>query len=138
MDEVLLYRPPNGPQRDGRLVDWVGLDIKHLKDKYASVTGGKISGKAAYESLNVIVQSGVSHEVRTTVDPTVHTHDDLLSLIAELKDYRSENGNIVQKHVLQEARADGAATSHSDQLATWRLRHLIADQEAKDVQIRAA
>lgn len=120
------------------LIDWVGLDIKHLEQKYASVTGVKISGKAAYESLAAIVQSGISHEVRTTVDPTVHTHDDVVTLIANLRDYRSPNGNAIQKHVLQEARANGVAANHADQLATWRIRHLIADHETKDVQIRAA
>jgi len=128
------------PQPPEPLVDWVGLDIKHLKDKYSQVTGVKVSGKAAFESLEIIVQSGIAHETRTTVDPTVHTHDDVVELIGQLRDYRSANGNAVQKHVLQEARANGAAADHADAFTSWRLRHLIAEHEAaaQGVAIRAA
>jgi len=120
------------------LVDWVGLDVKHLRDKYAQVTGVKVSGQAAFESLNIVVESGVSHEVRTTIDPTVHTHDDVVELIAQLQAYQTSNGNIVQKHVLQEARPNGAAQNHADAFTTWRLRHLIAEHEAPEVARRAA
>jgi pyruvate formate lyase activating enzyme len=125
---------------ENNLLDWVGLDIKHLKDKYSQVTGVKVSGKAAFESLEIIVQSGIAHETRTTVDPTVHTHDDGVELIGQLRDYRSANGNAVQKHVLQEARANGAAAGHADAFTSWRLRHLIAEHEAaaQGVAIRAA
>ena len=130
--------PERGSQNLESLIDWVGLDIKHLKEKYAQVTGVKVSGKTAYESLDIVLQSGVSHEVRTTIDPTVHTHDEVLELIAQLRAYRSANGNSVQKHVLQEARANGAAAQHADQLATWRLRHLIKEHETKGLTIRAA
>jgi len=125
-------------QNPESLVDWVGLDIKQLKAKYSSVTGVKVSGRSAFASLDIVLNSGVPHEVRTTVDPTVHTHDDVVALIAELKEYRSANGGIVQKHVLQEARANGAAANHADELNGWRLRHLIAEHEASGVQIRAA
>jgi len=129
------YQPEGNSER---LIDWVGLDIKHLSDKYSQVTGVKVSGRGAYESLGIVVESGVDHEVRTTVDPTVHTHDDVVQLIAYLRGYQTPNGNIVQKHVLQEARPDGAAAHHADAFTAWRLRHLIAERETRDVAVRAA
>lgn len=144
LDSSAPDHPPLGvPRTHGltvsqRLVDWVGLDIKHLKDKYHQVTGVKVSGKAAFDSLDRIVQSGTPHEVRTTVDPTVHTHDDVQALIAQLRDFRSANGNWVEKHVLQEARAQGAATKHAAAFVNWRLRNLIAEHECPDVARRAA
>lgn len=50
-------------------VDWVGLDIKALPDDYAALTGAPRSGAAAWLCLAMLLGSGVSHEVRTTVAP---------------------------------------------------------------------
>lgn len=48
------------------VVDWVGLDIKALPEDYAAVTGVRGSGGPAWESLDVLLESGVDHQVRTT------------------------------------------------------------------------
>jgi len=55
-------------------VDWVGFDVKALEADYAQVTGVPGSGKKAWESLALLVASGVEYECRTTV------HWDLLSV----------------------------------------------------------
>ncbi|MBL3527343.1 MAG: anaerobic ribonucleoside-triphosphate reductase activating protein [gamma proteobacterium endosymbiont of Lamellibrachia anaximandri] len=55
------------------LLDWVGLDIKALAEDYAALTGVSGSGEKAWESLRLLVASGVAYEVRTTV------HTELLS-----------------------------------------------------------
>jgi pyruvate formate lyase activating enzyme len=49
------------------LVDWVGLDIKALPERYAAITGVPGSGDAAWRSLDLLVGSRVDHEVRITV-----------------------------------------------------------------------
>lgn len=51
------------------LLDWVGLDIKALPADYARVTGVAGSGEDAWESLSLLLEAGVSMEVRTTVMP---------------------------------------------------------------------
>lgn len=51
------------------LVDWVGLDIKALPDDYPAITGVAGSGERAWSSLALLVESGVSLEVRTTLMP---------------------------------------------------------------------
>ena len=51
------------------LLDWVGLDIKALPEDYPEVTGVPGSGERAWESLRVLLRSGVAHEVRTTPMP---------------------------------------------------------------------
>jgi len=50
-------------------LDWVGLDIKAMEENYAKVTGVKNSGKKAWESAKLLIGSGLSHEIRTTVHP---------------------------------------------------------------------
>lgn len=54
------------------LLDWVGLDIKALPGNYAALTGVPGSGERAWQSLGLLLDAGVAHEVRVTV------HDRLL------------------------------------------------------------
>ncbi|MEG7525016.1 MAG: anaerobic ribonucleoside-triphosphate reductase activating protein [Chromatiales bacterium] len=49
------------------LLDWIGLDIKALPEDYAALTGVSGSGENAWESLQLLMASGVAYEVRTTV-----------------------------------------------------------------------
>jgi len=51
------------------LIDWVGLDIKALPGDYSALTGVPDSGERAWSSLALLVESGVSLEVRTTLIP---------------------------------------------------------------------
>ncbi|PZR51696.1 anaerobic ribonucleoside-triphosphate reductase activating protein [Xylanimonas oleitrophica] len=115
----------------GRL-DWVGLDVKHLPERYGAVTGAAPSGRAAWRSLEVLLASGVDHEVRTTVDPTAHTRAEVLELAARLR------AAGVRRHVLQEVRPDGAAAAHADALTGWRLADLVGDGELPGVERRTA
>jgi len=105
------------------LVDWVGLDIKDLPDQYARVTGAAPSGEAAYRSLATLQRSGVPHEVRTTVDPTVHSRHDVLELCGQL----SAMG--VRGHVLQEAHDVGADPEYAAALAGRRLSDVLHDDD---------
>lgn len=121
------------PRRLERLLprlDWVGLDVKHLPEKYAEITGAGPSGAAAWASLDAVLESGVDHEVRTTVDPTVHVRDDVIALADRLR----ERG--VRRHVLQEARADGAAPAWAGRLGSLRLRDVVRDDDLPGVERR--
>jgi len=84
------------------LLDWVGLDIKALPSAYSTVTGVRASAVKAYESLRLVLDSGVDHEVRITVDPAVHSDEHVDTLIRRLR----EAG--VRHIVLQQVRAIGA------------------------------
>ncbi|WP_226924732.1 anaerobic ribonucleoside-triphosphate reductase activating protein [Georgenia satyanarayanai] len=50
-------------------VDWVGLDLKALPEDYDDVVRRPGAGHLAWECLDLLVASGVDHEVRTTVAP---------------------------------------------------------------------
>lgn len=112
------------------LVDWVGLDVKQVPERYDVVTGARPSGTAAWRSLEILLASGVDHEVRTTVDPTVHTRDDVLALGARLR----EAG--VRRWVLQEARAQGATAAYGEALAGRRLTDVLRDEDLPGVERR--
>jgi pyruvate formate lyase activating enzyme len=123
------------PARLARLlpfVDWVGLDIKHLPSRYPVVTGTIPSGRRAYESLAVLLRSGVQHEVRTTVDPTVHSRTELLALGTHLRRLG------VREWVLQEARPDGASPAWVRALAGRRLTDVLEDADLTWARRRVA
>ena len=97
------------------LCDWVGLDIKAPVHLYEAVTGVAASATQAFTSLRLALASGVDLQVRTTVDPTVMTDDDVAGLTAALR------GLGVTEHVLQKVRSEGTGPGY-----TARLRALDA------------
>lgn len=52
------------------LVDWVGFDVKApLDERYARLTGRAGSADAVAQSLLLLLDSGVDHQIRTTLEP---------------------------------------------------------------------
>ncbi|MER5888893.1 anaerobic ribonucleoside-triphosphate reductase activating protein [Streptomyces sp. NPDC001941] len=92
------------PRRFGQLLgegllDWVGFDVKAHPEAYEKVTATPNSAFPAARSLRLLLDSGVPHEVRTTVDP------DLLDAagVTALRSWTERQG--VRGHVLKTARA---------------------------------
>lgn len=89
-------------------VNWVGLDIKAPLAHYSKITGIPASGDPAWNSLTLLLLSGVDYEVRTTV------HPDLLPA-AQLKELaRSLAGLGVRNFALQEFRSQGSGMEHPE------------------------
>lgn len=77
---------------DKKLIDYVAMDvkapfkIKNLKlkiKKYEKVTEVKINLNDIKKSIEIIRNSGIDYEFRTTVVPTVHTKEDILQIARE-------------------------------------------------------
>ncbi len=85
------------------LLDWVGFDVKAPFDRYETTTGVPGSGEKARAGLSLLLESGVTCEVRTTIHPLLHNSEDLIRLADELL----EMG--VESYALQEFRAQGCA-----------------------------
>jgi pyruvate formate lyase activating enzyme len=67
-------------------LDWVGLDVKAPQAEYARMTGVAGSGVSAFASLDLVLASGIAHEVRTTVHPALTPPEALEQLARELAD----------------------------------------------------
>ncbi len=94
------------PRRLARIlprIDWVGLDIKAAIDAYGAVTGVPGAGFTAFASLDLIRESGVAFEVRTTVHPRLTPPAALERLAHELA------GRGLERWVLQAFRPTGCA-----------------------------
>jgi len=72
---------------DDRLVDYIAMDIKAPWEKYDRVmqTSKTIGPTKCKQTLEVIQNSGVAHEFRTTVFPGVHTEEDFVEMASYLK-----------------------------------------------------
>ena len=66
------------------LLDWVGLDVKAPWAQIPAITGVPGSGAKVRESLALLLQSGVAHEVRSTWHPGLYPLADLQALGQEL------------------------------------------------------
>jgi pyruvate formate lyase activating enzyme len=100
---------------------WVGLDIKAPPRLYGAVTGVEASGARAWESLDLVVESGIDYEVRVTVDPTVLGLADVEEIVEELK----QRG--ARMPVLQEVRSMGARADYAARLGTTRLADVVPE-----------
>lgn len=66
------------------LLDYVSLDVKTTFSKYRKITGANI-GFQVKKSMELINQSGVHLEIRTTYVPTLHTKKDIINLVDEIE-----------------------------------------------------
>ncbi|WP_210237859.1 anaerobic ribonucleoside-triphosphate reductase activating protein [Aliirhizobium smilacinae] len=83
------------------LVDWVGFDIKAAFTDYDRITRVPGSGLKARKSLELVLESGVDYELRTTIDPSLLDDKAVAMIGAELAAYG------IVSHKLQKYRPIG-------------------------------
>lgn len=82
---------------DENLIDYVAMDIKaplyiktknpkpKTKDKYYSrATGVRVDLNSVKKSIEIIKNSGIDYEFRTTVVPGIHTKDDIFQIAKDI------------------------------------------------------
>ncbi len=82
------------------LLDYIAMDIKGPLESYAQIVRVPVDIEKIKESVNLIINSGVKHEFRTTVLPIFHNIDNIDSIgcLARganafyLQQYRSNEG----------------------------------------------
>lgn len=62
------------------LLDYVAMDIKNCKEKYAITANAKIDLLKIQESIDILESSGIDHEFRTTLVHEFHTLSDIEKL----------------------------------------------------------
>ncbi len=134
--KVGLHTSGIAPQRLAEVLkycDWVGLDMKTHKHKYATLTGDRRSAELAIASLDVLLSGRVPFEVRTTWHPNIMTEDELLDLVNSL----ARRG--VQHFRLQLFRAGNCLDAEAN---AWPMSPISADLQNRigqffpDFQVR--
>ncbi|MDR1457484.1 MAG: anaerobic ribonucleoside-triphosphate reductase activating protein [Puniceicoccales bacterium] len=67
-----------------KLLDYVAMDIKHRFERYAEIANVSVSMDKIKRSVDLIKNSGVDYEFRTTVVSEFHTSYDIRSIIFQL------------------------------------------------------
>jgi len=63
-----------------KLVDYIAVDIKGARENYNKAAGVKVVLDKVQQTVDLVRQSGIEYEFRTTVVPKLHSKEDLLSI----------------------------------------------------------
>ncbi len=69
----------------GGLIDYIAMDIKNCKEKYALTSGLDHFPEGVEESVGLIMSCGLPYEFRTTVTKELHTPTDIQALTRWIK-----------------------------------------------------
>ena len=70
---------------DEKLVDYIAMDVKAPKKKYRELTNAKIDIKKIDKSIEIIKNSNLDYEFRTTIVPNFLVKDDIVEIAKWLK-----------------------------------------------------
>lgn len=66
------------------LIDYIAMDFKSSYEKYSLAAGISIDTNRIKESVNIIINSNIDYEFRTTLVKGIHTFDDMILMATEL------------------------------------------------------
>lgn len=75
---------------DKKLVDFIAMDLKAPFEKYVDITGVEVNSTVLQQSMDLILQSGLEYQFRTTYDKEVLNDNDIatLSKLTDGKNYK--------------------------------------------------
>lgn len=73
---------------DKGLVDYIAMDVKYSESSYIKLAGGKIAYRKISKSIQIIMNSGIEYEFRTTYVKGIHDLDSVEQIASLIKDSR--------------------------------------------------
>ena len=72
------------------LLDYIAMDVKNSMERYGETVGlGKIDAGRIRETINIMIESGIDYEFRTTVVKELHGKEDMEAIGREIKGARA-------------------------------------------------
>lgn len=71
---------------NGKLVDYIAMDIKGPKEKYNGFIGVKVDIKKIQESIDILKKGKVDYEFRSTILPHLHRKEDIANMARWIRD----------------------------------------------------
>lgn len=105
---------------DKKLVDYVAMDVKLPKERYQKELG--INPTEIEKSINILKESKIDFEFRTTIVPTVHTREDIVGIAKWLSP--------VKKYYLQNFRPERTINPKFEKLKPYPDKELLEIQKA--------
>ena len=114
---------------DGKLLDFVAMDLKGDPDHYEDYCGAKIPGDAVRESIRMIMQCGLPYEFRTTAVPGQHTIEKLKALALLVKGAR--------RYAIQAFRPEICLNPEFEKLPRYDMAEVRANRSWFEAQVQA-
>ncbi len=105
-----------------QLIDYVAMDIKAPKEKYAKVTGRKISFKNVEKSIEILKESDIDYEFRTTVVPNLLKKEDILKIVHWISP--------TKKYFLQNFRPEKTIDPKFEKVKSYPTKYLLEIKKA--------
>jgi pyruvate formate lyase activating enzyme len=67
------------------LIDYIAMDIKTCLSKYKKIISTDINIDLIEQSIDIIMSSSIPYEFRTTILPSLHTTEDIISIFRKIK-----------------------------------------------------
>ena len=119
------------PLLEEHLVDYVAMDIKAAPDNYNNATGVVTDLAKIRRSVELLRQSGVAHEFRTTTVKGIHTSDDFAAIAQWLQG--EENYYIQQYKIADDMIGAPFESFTKDELDAFAA---VMKQTVKNVGVR--
>jgi len=69
---------------DEKLIDYIAMDIKSCFKDYSKATGVDVDISKIKKSIELIKNSGIDYEFRTTIVPGIHTKENIIEMANDL------------------------------------------------------
>ena len=73
---------------DEKLIDYVAMDIKNGPNYYEKTVNAKVDLEVLKESLNILKESGIDYELRTTLVEELHSEESIKDMISLVKGHK--------------------------------------------------
>lgn len=107
---------------DEKLVDYVAMDIKAPKEKYAKAVGAKVDIKNIQKSIDILKEGRVDYEFRSTIIPTLHVREDVIEMAKWIRD--------AKKYYLQNFRPEKTIDREFEKIKPYPQEFLLEIQKS--------
>jgi pyruvate formate lyase activating enzyme len=116
------------------LLDFIAMDVKNSLDRYDETTGVRDEPEKIRRSINIIKESGVEHEFRTTVVRGLHTGGEMKRIGLLIKGSRFAIQNFRPSKELLNAKFFDVKPFDAEELESFKK---ILEKYAPAVEVRA-
>jgi pyruvate formate lyase activating enzyme len=106
-----------------KLIDYVAMDVKAVLGKeYKRATGGRANLNNIKKSINLIKNSGIDYEFRTTIVPGIHSKENIIKMAKQI--------GPVKAYFLQGFRAEKTLDPKFKKVRAYPKKYLLEASES--------
>jgi len=107
---------------EGKLVDYIAMDIKGPKERYGEFVGRKVDVKKIQKSIDILKKGEVDYEFRSTIVPSLHTKEDVIEMAKWIRG--------AKKYYLQNFRPEKTVDPKFEKIKPYPQEYLLEIQKA--------